>query len=218
MSSARCYLLLKLSPPTPTPPPPTHFPRAPIVAACLFWEVHLFINSHTACLYHCEGEKNDPFCTPCEASVSSDVFVLVKGKKNIARNASVGVFVLQRIFVRRRGLFIVIESNWLRRRATNEVGFAELFRAGSQFVPNYVPCHAREKVVLPDHRFVRCSGFVFVCGHTLLDCSAVRNFSARDAALRSRSHFDVVFRFRRNEERVCSPLELVNPLTGHGSV
>lgn len=25
--------------------------------------------------------KNDPFCTPCETSVSSDVFVLVKGKK-----------------------------------------------------------------------------------------------------------------------------------------
>lgn len=197
LSSARCYLLLKLSPP---PPPPFHTLSNPSRGHPLLLRVFFgkCIYSSILILPVCTTVrgKNDPFCTPCETSVSSDVFVLVKGKKkNIARNASVGVFVLQRIFVQRRGLFIVIESNWLRRRATNEISFAELFRAGSQFVTNYVPCDARERELSCQITGSFAAWVLFLFADTLLECSAVRNFSAGDAVLRSRSHFGVIFVF-----------------------
>lgn len=197
MSSARCYLLLKLSPPPPPPLPHTFkpFPRAPIVAACLFWEVHLFINSHTTCLYHCEGKKRPFLHSLRNLCIERRFCIGERKKKNIARNASVGVFVLQRIFVQRRGLFIVIESNWLRRRATNEISFAELFRAGSQFVTNYVPCDARERELSCQITGSFAAWVLFLFADTLLECSAVRNFSAGDAVLRSRSHFGVIFVF-----------------------
>lgn len=197
LSSARCYLLLKLSPPPPPPLPHTFkpFPRAPIVAACLFWEVHLFINSHTTCLYHCEGKKRPFLHSLRNLCIERRFCIGERKKKNIARNASVGVFVLQRIFVQRRGLFIVIESNWLRRRATNEISFAELFRAGSQFVTNYVPCDARERELSCQITGSFAAWVLFLFADTLLECSAVRNFSAGDAVLRSRSHFGVIFVF-----------------------
>lgn len=82
LSSARCYLLLKLSPP---PPPPFHTLSNPSRGHPLLLRVFFgkCIYSSILILPVCTTVrgKNDPFCTPCETSVSSDVFVLVKGKK-----------------------------------------------------------------------------------------------------------------------------------------